>query len=103
MVLPIQDKKLEIKLNPYLEIVEPKMSNLLEIVDNMREIDVDVFDTDPISGYIFVNVMRLINYGDHVKVVEKYESPLGEVHVEKVYENVKPSDVLRMLFPQTFK
>jgi predicted RNA binding protein with dsRBD fold (UPF0201 family) len=103
MSVSVQDKKLEIKLNQYGELVEPKIENLLNIVDNTREIDVDIFDTDPISGYIFVNFMKIKNYGDHLNVIEKYRSPLGEIQIEKTYENVKPSELLKLLFPHTFK
>lgn len=95
MVLSIQ--------NQHGELVEPRLSNLLEIVDGTKEIHVNVLDTDPISGGIFVNVAKLINYGDHVKVIKKYGSLLGKIEIEETYRNIKPSEVLKMLFPNTFK
>jgi len=102
-VLSIQNQKIEINLNQYGELVEPKLPNLLEIVDNTKEIYINILDTDPMSGGVFVNVLKLINHGDHVKVVERYKSPLGEITIDKHYENAKPSDILKLLFPYTFK
>jgi hypothetical protein len=103
MSVSVQSQKLEINLNQYGELVEPKMENLLDIVDNTREIDINIFDTDPMSGYIFVNFMKIKNYGDHLNVIEKYRSVVGEVIIEKTYRNIKPSTLLKILFPDTFK
>jgi len=103
MALSIQNRKLEIKLNTYLEVVEPKDKNLLDIADNSKEIVVSVFNPDPVSGYVFDEILRMTNYGDHVKLNEVYRSPLGEVNIERVIDNAKPSTVLKVLFPNTFK
>jgi len=103
MALSIQNQKLEIKLNTYLEVVEPKDKNLLDIADNSREIVVSVFTPDPESGYVIDDILKIVNYGTHVKLVEYYRSPIGEISIERVIDNTKPSTVLKMLFPNTFK
>ena len=96
-------QEVEIKLNTNLEIVEPKSTNLTDLVDNAKNIVVSVLDTDPISGGIFLDVLRLINYGDHIVEREIYRSPLGEVTIERVWDGIKPSALLKLLFPNTFK
>jgi len=99
----MQVQKIEIKLGTSLELVEPKDKDLLIKVDNSREINIDVLDPDPVTGYIFINILKIINYGDHILVREIYRSPLGEITIDKHYENAKPSEVLKMYFPHTFK
>jgi len=103
MSVSISNRKIEINLNSYMEIVEPKVGNLLDIVDNSKEICINILNTDQMSGGIFENVLKIVNYGDHIIVTEKYHSPLGEIYVEKHYEDVKPSAILKILFPDTFK
>jgi len=103
MSLSIQNQKLEIQLNTYLEVVEPKDKNLLDIADNTKEIVVSVFNPDPVSGYTYDDILRIINYGTHIRLTEVYRSPLGEITIERFLFNVKPSSILKLLFPNTFK
>ena len=96
-------QEIEIKLNTSLELVEPKSTNLSDLIDNAKNIVVSVLDPDPISGLIFLDILKIINYGDHIKVEEKYRSPLGEIIIERILHNIKPSVFLRLIFPSTFK
>ena len=93
------ETKIEIHLNIYMEVVSPKMTNLLDEVDKVGEVVIYIRNMD----YTYNRVMDIINYGTHVKIVEYYRSQIGEVSVERVLHNVKPSAVLRLLFPNSFK
>ena len=93
------NQKLEIKLNMFMELVEPRIPNLLDYVDNVDEVDVYVMNGD----YTDDRILKINSYGDHVKVWEFYKSRIGEVTIERVIHNKKPSEVLKVLFPDTFK
>jgi hypothetical protein len=96
-------QEIEIKLNTNLEIIEPKVKNLGELVDSAKNITVSMLDPDPVSGGIFINILKVVNYGGHVRITEKYRSPLGIVELTRTLDNVKPSQVLKMYFPHAFK
>ena len=99
MATPVLDEKIEIHLNMFLELVNPKTKDVLDKVNSVREISISVMNSD----YSEDTVLDIVNYGDHLKLIEKYKSPLGEINVVKVLDNVKPSQVLKMLFPDIFK
>ena len=91
--------KMELELNAYLVLVNPKTKDVLDKVDNVKEIYVFVDNID----YTQDMVLKIINYGDHIRVIEHYKSVIGEVNIERAFDNIKPSMILRMLFPSTFK
>jgi len=93
-----QEQKVEIRLNMFLELISPK-EDILNKIDDVREISVSVANPD----YSEDTILDIINYGDHLKIVERYRSPLGEINVIKVLDDVKPSVVLKLLFPNIFK
>jgi len=88
----------DIRLNKYLELIEPKNINISE-VDTVEQINVYVVD----DAYFHYWVLTIKNYETYIKVMEHYESPIGDIYVEKRFYGVKPSDLLRVLFPKLFK
>jgi hypothetical protein len=84
----------DIFLNKYLELITTNPLTDSKDFDNVREINVYVTD----DSYNHYKVLTIINYGGHVKIIEHYESPIGETHIEKIIRNAKPSEILRLLF-----
>ena len=89
---------MDLRLNKYLELIEPKNINISE-VDAMEQINVYVVNDD----YLHYWVLTIKRYETYIKIVEHYESYVGEVFLEKRFYGVKPSDLLRVLFPKLFK
>ena len=85
----------EILLNKYLELLKP----IPEDVDKEKEIVVYAVDDE----YHHQRLLTIINYGNHVKLREHYESYIGEVAIEKELFGITPSMVLRFYFPHLFK
>jgi len=85
----------EILLNKYLELISGNISD----IDSEKEIVIYVTDGE----YHHQRILTLVNYGNHIRVKEHYESYLGEVEVDKEIFGVKPSEVLRLYFPHLFK
>jgi len=88
----------DIRLNKYLELIDPKNVDMSK-VDSAEQINVYVVD----DNYFHYWILTIKNYGAYIKVVEHYESYVGEVFLEKRIYGVKPSDILRVLFPKLFK
>ena len=84
-------QRVDIILNKYLEPV--KIEPQVKDIDNVNEINVYVTTDENLYNQ---KVLTIINYVTHVKAIEYYESPLGEVKVEKMI-NVKPTEVLKLL------
>ncbi len=84
---------MDIFLNKYLELITPKE---LKDIDDVREINIYVTNEE----YYHQRILTIINYFGHIKIVEYYESPLGTVYLEKIFHNIKPSDIIRMYFPR---
>jgi len=91
-------KTVDMHLNKYLELVKvyPEKTENLE---NVNEINIYVITDENLYNQ---KIMTIINYHNHVKIIEYYESPLGEVYIEKTY-NVKPSDIIQFLFPKVYE
>jgi len=89
---------IDIRLNKYLELTDPKNVDISE-VNNVEQINIYVID----DNYFHYWVLTIKKYETYIKIVEHYESPIGEVFLEKRIYGVKPSDVLRLLFPKLFK
>jgi len=89
---------MDLRLNKYLELIEPKNINISE-VDTMEQVNVYIVD----DNYFHYWVLTIKNYETYIKVMEHYESPIGEVFLEKRFHSVKPSDILRVLFPKLFE
>jgi len=95
----LSEERIELYLNIYLELRRPKEKDILDKIDNAKEIVVFVDNID----YTHDRVLTIKNYGTHIRVIEYYNSRIGEVTVERSYDNIKPSTFLKMLFPNTFK
>jgi len=93
------NEEIELYLNIYLELRDPKTKDVLDKVDNARKVTVFVDNPD----YTYDKVLTIFNYGTHISVIEYYKSRIGEVTVERSYVNIKPSTFLRMILPNTFK
>ncbi len=73
---------MDIFLNKYLELVHPQYLDLREI-DNVKEINIYIADDCNICN-IQSKVLTIINYEKALKIIEYYESYLGEIRVEKL-------------------
>ena len=96
--LSMAQNLVDIYLNKYLELINPKEIDISNI-DNVEQVNVYVVD----NNYFHYWVLTIKRYEMYVKLIEHYESPIGEVFLEKRIYGVKSSDVLRLLFPKLFK
>ena len=101
--IKIQDKIQEIYLSFGKLIGQEKISETE--VDNSRIIEVYIATgyLNVVDSFTYDKILEIKNYGDHVRVQEFYKSYLGEVVIDRVLNNAKPSQVLKMLFPDIFK
>jgi len=90
---------IEIILNRYLEPIIPKSDEIKNKIDCVRDIVVFVRD----ENYNDYKILSIINYGTHILLKEHYESPVGEVVIERVLHYIKPSTILKILLPKIFK
>jgi len=89
---------MDIYLNKYLELVDSKPVDISN-VDAVEQVNVYVVD----DCYFHYWVLAIKKYETYIKIVEHYESPIGEVFLEKRIYGAKTSDVLRLLFPKVLK
>jgi len=96
----IQDKIQEIYLNGFGQLIGEKISETE--VDSSRIIEVYIATAylDFTGSFTYDKILEIENYGDHIKITEYYKSFLGEITVQKVLHNIKPSSFLKMLFPE---
>jgi len=90
---------MDIYLNKYLELVHPHLD--LREIDNVKEINIYIADDCDVCNK--QKVLTIINYEKALKIIEYYESYLGEIRVEKLIYNKKPSEILQIFFPKLFR
>ena len=103
MTQQVNSDVLEIYLNGFGQPIQEKIISETEVNSRLIiEVYVATGYLASIDSFAWDKILEIKNYGDHVRVQEFYKSFLGELAVDKILYGVKPTDVLKMLFPNLY-